>query len=345
MKYLFSAIFIVWAASVFSKSPLFSPDDIQNPPSKVIRICCAFGSDLRVLGIPFYKKNDIISINDIGKHHYLGHRSEGNGIVYTENGGFIDLGHLRDYADWTAYLYNLIQYAKDNDQDIVLDLGNEGGAKALAISASVLTDTIQIYHLAGSIAYDLSVWHEIATWFGASYIPFLSEQFSSFSPDDLYSNLLGVSLGIEAIKSDLAFDEAMTILLMKTLDSLGVVSESDTYGAMESVNGLWWTRSKSLPSNETILKRHMSLSSDSTLLPLLVPVHRAGMQGVALKKLEAELSQLYTLSIKINGKFSRMPWKTSHFKNVVTQHDFDEMIKHIEEYESNSRVDFTSRNG
>lgn len=55
----------------------------------------------------------------------------------------------------------------------------------------------EVLSLSGRIAYDLSVWHEIATWYGVSSVPLVSEQFSSFSPEDVYSNLLGLCLELK----------------------------------------------------------------------------------------------------------------------------------------------------
>ncbi|MDP3432015.1 MAG: DUF4056 domain-containing protein [Bacteroidota bacterium] len=57
----------------------------------------------------------------------------------------------------------------------------------MGIPGIKLTDN-DLVNLAGKIAYDLSVWHEIATWFGASTIPFVPERYSSFSVEDVYSN-------------------------------------------------------------------------------------------------------------------------------------------------------------
>ena len=44
------------------------------------------------------------------------------------------------------------------------------------------------------IGFQLSIWHEIATWFGWSWTKTFPETASSFSPEDLYSNVLGVKL-------------------------------------------------------------------------------------------------------------------------------------------------------
>jgi hypothetical protein len=62
-----------------------------------------------MVGLPMIKVTQIISLDELGEHRYLGSQDEGNGIIYTATGGFIDIGHVRDQADWTAYLFLQIQ--------------------------------------------------------------------------------------------------------------------------------------------------------------------------------------------------------------------------------------------
>jgi Protein of unknown function (DUF4056) len=37
-------------------------------------------------------------------------------------------------------------------------------------------------------------WHEIAIWYGWANVPMFSERPSAFSPEDMYSNLLGIRI-------------------------------------------------------------------------------------------------------------------------------------------------------
>ncbi|MDZ7607376.1 MAG: DUF4056 domain-containing protein [Cyclobacteriaceae bacterium] len=194
--------FYILSFTTLAKAPIFTSAELLHPPANVIRTCCAFGVDLSVAHIPFVKKTDIVTASDIGTHHYLGSKDERNGIIYTKRGGFIDLGHLRDYADWTVYLYNVIQSRMESEEPVVLNLESEGGTKTIILHNLRELKRDKVSNLAAKIAYDLSVWHEIATWFGASYIPMIPERYSSFSPEDLYSNLLGAQLAIRAIESD-----------------------------------------------------------------------------------------------------------------------------------------------
>ena len=48
--------------------------------------------------------------------------------------------------------------------------------------------------LAQWLAYQLSIWHEIATWYGFASMAEWPEKISAFSPEDLYSNQLGARI-------------------------------------------------------------------------------------------------------------------------------------------------------
>ena len=324
-----SAMLPLWA-----KPPLLTDKQLNDPPPNLIRACCAFGVDLSIARLPFIKKTDIISVQDLGVHHYLGDNKEGNGIIYTKRGGFIDLGHVRDCADWTAYLYKLILSAAESGEDIVLDLGTEGGTKTLVLNNLQAIEPAQFVELAARIAFDLSVWHEIATWFGASYIPMIPERYSSFSPEDLYSNLLGVQLGMQAIESDLEYEEAMTRLLATALDSLETVTSlEETYAAMEEVENIWWTRKKSLPSSKILLARY--LEAGPALLPWLLPGDEDTLPSCKLSKPDPKLKDLYELRIKLNRKFPLLLMQEAHLDRTITQNDFRWFIDCIEDDQSN----------
>ena len=99
---------IIFCTNILSaKAPLFTDKEYLNHPPRIIRTCCAFGTDLRVSIIPGLKYTMLTTPSLLGTHHYLGDKGENNGIIYTKRGGFVDFGHLRDVVDWTAYLYNL----------------------------------------------------------------------------------------------------------------------------------------------------------------------------------------------------------------------------------------------
>lgn len=333
-KLVYSLILIFCGTVVWAEAPDLSTRPLSLPPHRVIRTCCAFGSDLRLMIVPILKYTDISSVDQLGPHGYLGNAGEGNGIIYTQRGGFIDMGHLRDQADWTAYIYSRILLARENG-NLTIHLGREGGSKLLNLYVPNDLSDDNAVQLAGRIAYDLSIWHEIATWYGSSTVPFMPERYSSFSIEDPYSNLLGVTIGMQAIKSGLPYEEAMTKLIGNTLETMGAVtSENETYLAMEAVRNIWWTRSKHLPSRKVLLERQLGVYS--CLEPWLVP----GWAGSNMSSYDLSvpektsdgqsLDRFYELDFKLNYKFPVKEIFATRADRRVTQADFGQFIKHIE---------------
>ena len=312
----------------YAKAPIITSKELSVAPARIIRTCCGFGVDIGFAGVPFAKKTDITSREIMGTHTYMGGKTEKNGNIYTRRGGFLDMGHLRDCADWTAYLYKLIKASQNDPGFNSIELRYEGGAKSLVLNVPKDLEEEKVIQLAGKISYDMSLWHEISTWFGASYIPLVPERFSSFSPEDMYSNLMGVHLGMRAIASNLDYDEAMTFELDKMLDTLeSVNTEAETYEAMLKVNQVWYTNEKRYPNKKIVLKRYIDLDTD--LSPWLVPNMESKLPPYLLRKPDNALSKYYQLSLKLNFRFpvdSIFSGKTDH---LITQNDFETFIGYI----------------
>jgi hypothetical protein len=330
-----SFLFLCVFNQAWGKPLVLSDHQLASPPPRIIRTCCSFGSDVGVMVVPFIKVTDITCIGNLGNHQFLGNNDEGNGIIYTGRGGFIDMGHLRDQADWTAYLYALIIKNKSKGY-INQPLGREGGEKDLRIDIPSDLSDCDAMQLAGRIAYDLSVWHEIATWYGASYIPMVPERYSSFSVEDAYSNLLGVTLGIEALKSPLPYEQAMTSLINNKLQELRCVkTEAETYAAMEAVRNIWWTRDKHLPSSKILIERQMDVYT--RVAPMLIPLTESDSISAYIIEVPGktitgkELTDLYQLSFKLNFKFPVHKIFPNELGRTITQHNFDTLIEHAEE--------------
>lgn len=314
---------------LFAKAPILTPKELSVAPPRIIRTCCGFGVEIGIAGVPFAKKTDITSREIMGPHTYMGDRTEQNGIIYTRRGGFLDMGHLRDCADWTAYLYNLIKASQSDPFYKHIELRNEGGAKSLEIEIPNNFSNDEMIALAGKISFDLSLWHEISTWFGASYIPLVPERYSSFSPEDLYSNLMGVHLGMRALASNLDYNEAMTAELSKMLDNLESVStEQETFDAMLKVNEVWYTNQKSYPNKKVVLKRYIELDSD--LAPWLVPGYESNRAPYILQKPDASLVKYYRLSLKLNFRFPVDSVIPKRNKRIITQNDFEDFVDFIQ---------------
>ncbi len=268
----------------------------SQPAPDGLRPCCALGFDLevQVLGIPvpFYHLDNIIDADTLGHHHYnngtfsvainlLSLNDERNGLLYTHRGGIIDMAHVRDTADNTLYLFS--QILPRLGRSWQLDLGPELALRRISFSAFTRPkDAAQRYtlaaYLAGNLAFKLAVWHEIAQWYGYQSVPGFSEAVSAFSPEDLYSNLLGARLSTELILQGQAaslasFNRAMSDQLPIALAQFGPESAEKTRQQLSGLDGDWWDSSRRLPDKFLVLKRNYD-TSDSRL-PSPVPFERS----------------------------------------------------------------------
>ena len=332
-KYILLFLILCFANILLAKAPVFTEKDYVNHPPRIIRTCCAFGTDLKVSIVPFYRYTQLTSVEMLGTHHYLGAKAENNGILYTKRGGFIDFGHVRDIIDWTAYLYNL-EKKSQQEGEVFIHLGFEAGAKSLVMKIPASEKEEDLLLIAGRIAYDLSIWHEITSWFGASAVPLVPEKFSSFSVEDAYSNLLGSKIAAEAIKSELPFEQAVTEIIHRTMTELEAVpSKEESYQAMEDVREIWWTRKRHLPNNKVMIQRQ--LAAYPAISPILVP-GRVSKTGSPLRLSVSEttqdgipLNEFYTLSITKNNKIPVRRIFPDRQERTVTQNDFIKIIDYI----------------
>lgn len=326
---------ILWGGIAFgawSRPPDFKYEELMHSPAKIIRPCCTFGADLSVARIPFLRRSDIIATDRLGEHRFLGGDSEGNGIIYTGRGGFVDIAHLRDVADWTGYLYHLVDASEGADRPVKWTLGLEGADKELFLQVPTGLQVSEKAALAGRIAYELSVWHEIATWFTGSILPFIPERYSSFSPEDMYSNMLGVHIGILAIESDLEFDVAMTTLIGEVLKELDAVPTAEaTYEAMCEVEGIWWTNERPLPDGSVLLARYAE--AGDTLHPWRLPFDKHASADHPLVKPGTTLASGYELLFRPHRLFLLSASECLDNERPVNSRDFPSILRCISSME------------
>lgn len=191
--------------------------------------------------------------NDLGHHHYGRKLDEKVGMAYTCRGGFIDIGHVREAADRTAYLsaitfrnlmldrtqfkFRVIEPSRywvtisypDNWNDLSIE------------DREVIADDVSIL-LGQYFARTSLVWHEILTWYGFASSGIFSENISAFSWEDTYSDLLGTRLAVCALEDNQqTYDDAMTILLDEALRDLDVQSSDTARRAVNAINGKWFS--------------------------------------------------------------------------------------------------------
>lgn len=262
------------------------------PQPDGLRPCCAFGYNLHVnlfgIPLPLYQISNISHVDHTGHHHYnkssfqsllnifrLG--SEHNGLAYTQRGGFIDVAHVRDSADMTIYIFSHL-WPKLGEA-FTLTLSDELAQRKLIFNAFTPPEdpasryTLAVY-LSASLAFQVAAWHEVAQWYGFESVAGFSEGISAFSPEDLYSNLLGSRLAIILILSGHSvslgmYDASMDTLINEALHQLNVVSPQQTRQQFDRLNHLWWNHNCSLPDKFLLLKRNY-LTTDYRL-PVAVP--------------------------------------------------------------------------
>jgi hypothetical protein len=267
----------------------FLPDDVPSlPMPEALRPCCAFGTDLKVkvgaAPVPGFKLDNMRAAEELGPHNYenglltlnpADDRSalvlENNGLVYTCRGGFIDVAHVRDNADLALYLTS--QSVRNMVHGGEAELPDQG-ARLRAIFHSLPKETIANHgwrNLAATtgawLAFQVSIWHEIATWYGYASLSTWPEKLSAFSPEDLYSNMLGVRISRAIILNRQVFDDrmynrAVDAWLARMMERLQPVSKEDGIAAMRSVDGIWWDSSQRLPDWRVTLRRNMEIGTE-----------------------------------------------------------------------------------
>ncbi|OHB74683.1 MAG: hypothetical protein A2Z25_09425 [Planctomycetes bacterium RBG_16_55_9] len=189
----------------------------------------------------------------LGNHSFGFTLNETNGMVYTCRGGFVDMGHVREAADRTAYLrevafQNLI-HGKRKFTFRVIDPSeywvtlsyprdwddySEQKREAIAKDVSI--------PLGQYLAHTSLIWHEILTWHGFATAGIFPDTISAFSWEDTYSDLLGIRLAGQAMRDERGqYDEAMTDLIFQELDELGVQPARVAREAAKQIQGQWFT--------------------------------------------------------------------------------------------------------
>jgi hypothetical protein len=246
-----------------------------------LRPCCLFGVDLTVaverVRVPGIEIGKLLSLGDIGPHRYdNGYLSlqtddprgmldkENNGLIYTCRGGFIDLAHVRDNADNTLALTAAV--ARSLETGGVYDVPPQGATMRVRLRP-VSEDALKKYGriqlavvLARWVAYQFSIWHEIATFYNYASVKGWPEKDSAFSPEDLYSNQIGarISGGIilaKGARTAVDYDLNMDAWIKRTLERLGAVALKDSQSAMHELDSAWWDSTKPIPDWRLVRRR------------------------------------------------------------------------------------------
>lgn len=236
------------------------------------RMCCALGMDLEVelagIEIPLVHIGSVIGLDALGAHTYDlpdgALDAEGNGLLYTCRGGWIDSAHVRENADTVLFL--ALRMASTLETGTTIEIPGHGAATTIVVAPvpEHLIAREGPIAIAGALAawttYRMSIWHEISTGYGYEMVGGFSERPSSFSPEDLYSNALGIRLGLAVLDergfgTDEEYDRLVAAYIEEALGLLEVQPLEVSRAIMASLDGLWWDSSRRLPDNLLVTRR------------------------------------------------------------------------------------------
>ena len=220
-------------------------------------------------------------LSDLGKHNYDSFLGEKNPLVYTAKAGYIDIGHLRESADRTRYLFEICNknITKRNRQfsykivekaiyKVTLEYPDYwdklSDDKQQAISREISID------LGQHLAQQSTIWHEIVTWYGYSSVGLFSEKPSSFSWEDTYSDLLGTKLAAMVLRENpKSYNEAMEEVISRELAKLSPQSAETAQKVTKLIKGEWYSGKYPFV---TMKKRNFDVGfEDQAISPFRVP--------------------------------------------------------------------------
>jgi uncharacterized repeat protein (TIGR03803 family) len=265
-----------YEGGVFDKGVVFKLDAglsaPKDPESFGERWCCALGQGAG-------NGTKVLDPTEIEGHHYGG--GDAVGFVYTSRVGLVDLGHVRNNADKTRYIYDYLMVLPRAGTYGPISLFN-GDLQVYKLP----DDQDDILEMAGAIAY-IDAWaHELTTWdqywfkSGSGFTPTPSapQDFSAFSPEDLVSNVIGIQAAKNAIRRgcEVKYNEAMDAELLRMFREFGVMSAAETQDRMNSIYGVagtshagkWYTENAVIW--ETLWRRNFYVN------PWLIPYANVG---------------------------------------------------------------------
>jgi hypothetical protein len=229
-----------------------------------------------IVGTPFVGPN-------LGAHGYHFTLAEKNGVAYTCRGGTVDIIHVRIAADWTAYLTaRTYQHLMKGDPGFSYKLAVDRSRSYLRFTyppnwkslpqaqRSAVAKEVALA-VGPYLAFTMTSWHEMITWFGFKCIGLPTEFPSAFSWEDSYSNLLGTIIATRALQdTQHPYNEAVKIALDAEMQTLGVLPASRAREISGSVRNDWYKGSVVLLVD--IKMRNFDIGiGDGYVTPTLIP--------------------------------------------------------------------------
>jgi hypothetical protein len=169
-------------------------------------------------------------------------------MTYTCLAGFIDVAHVRHGMDLTRFYYD--QLSRNRTRGTLLY--SYEGIPRLIPNIAILEDIPddKVLGVAQHMAWTELLFHEIDTYWWQKWMP--GGHNSSFSPEDLVSNLVGVFLGGGALEALAAkqyptFDDAAADMLVLFLQDVGGRDGARTEAAYQKIENIWYEKRPPFP--------------------------------------------------------------------------------------------------
>lgn len=270
--------------------------------------------------------------NQLGTHGYRFDLKEKNGIVYTCKAGHVDISHVREAADWTAYLAAITYknlYSGNCDFSFVLKEGSvcfvrlsypDNWQTMSLIEKESLTFDIAV-KLGEYFGYTAGTWHEILTWYGYKSKMVFSEFPSAFSWEDTFSNLLGCNIGAYALRdTNFSYEDSVRYTIDKAIQELDAQPAEVAKDAAEKVRGLWFTGK--IPPFVNMLKRNFDTGlGDGFVTPILVDSVCQCQNAIAKSHPAPNLNFLAEKGFKMKFQIEPNVWEEQKILKVVSNNE------------------------
>ncbi len=300
------------------------------------------------LGIPFiHPRPPFLNPDKLGSHSYFPNPFEKNGIVYTCDGGHIDIAHVRANADDTRFLVRKIYNSLiENKRKFTFGLAFEQSWHTIEFTYPenwLKLSQEEREKIAGEISleagayvtFHATLWHEFMSWFGVRFA-ILDPQFNSaFSWEDVYSNILGVKIGIAALEdTEHGYNKAVTIAINNELGDLRVLPRKKAVKLTETMRGKWFKGT----FVADMIRRNTDIGIDDGFVsPVLIPgaCQDAKPKLIETPKLENVKKTGFAITYKIvpvyleGNKVLKIAHPEGKAKFIEPAKDYPKMIEYI----------------
>lgn len=203
--------------------------------------------------------------------------TDGWGILYTLKAGSFDPDHRSGTARRTYNNYKMFTEIFDKKLEKHSCTPETGTTEHYEFTYPANWDKVtpeqrqeMALQMAEYTAFNSMIWHEMLTWYHARLFLGLDDFESAFSWEDVFCDLYGAKVAVQALKMEGDFYQNVTDLTKQQLDEWQVVPMEEAWKISRTVKGTWWDRvMPSLHSN--IYMRGMDIGCSGTITAVLIP--------------------------------------------------------------------------